>query len=357
MNRFSAILSVLIAILSFVPVASWAGEVTSDVNKTTWQDIFSDVVGKYPIPQADDMSGDTAKKTGRLNIPKNWEFTFGTQRFVASHTSYEFGTDLPPFTKPLSRLEFPINTWWLNFDLRRTCPRWSVGARAGLSVNRNSNNWMKDSDWGNSGGENYLTNYSQSYCDVREAYQFSGDVDVNVSDWLRLPANLEIRPLFTFRYQHFSLMAHDGVQWNYDAGNSESMPGNAISFRQDWWLYMIGARGSYSIDINRNLTVKLKGEADWGPALGYNIDHHIQREGKRLTLENTMGNALYFMTGLDMVIAKTVTIGVGVDYTWISTTGTHWFYNAPEGTDLRWTDGVKVWSDQLALIARVSYAF
>ena len=345
----------IISMLLISSTASWADEKQVDVKKTTWNDIFSDVFGHYPIPNIS-SSDNSAEKTTKLNIPKNWEFDIEMKRLVASHTSYEFGNPEAPFTKPLSRLEFPVNTWWMNFDLRRTCPRWSVGAKAGFSVNRNSNKFMKDSDWNSTENQDYLTNFSKSYCDVKSAFLIRGDVDVNISDWLRLPKSLEIRPLFAFQFQRFALMAHDGVQWNYGPNTSEALDGNGISFRQDWYTYMIGLRGSYSKDLNKYVTIKLKGEADWGPALGYNEDHHILR-GDRFTYEHTSGSSLYFLTGLDMIVSKTITLGIGVDYLWIRTSGTHKWWDPSVPADRSWSDGVHVWSDQLGLTAHVSYAF
>lgn len=350
-NRIVLIVA-LTFILSFSPNILWAGEKTAATQKTIWGDIFSDIFGHYPLPSLPCGDGSTDKAT-KLDIPKNWEFNMETERYVGSYTSYEFGTI---DTKPLSRLEFPVNTWWLNFDVRRTCPRWSIGARTGFSLNRNSNNWMLDSDWHNEGSEHVLDTYSKSYCDVREGLLFRGDVDVNISDWLRLPPSMEIRPLFAFQFQRFNLMAHDGVQWNYEPNTSQKLQGDSISFRQDWWLYLIGLRGSYNFNINKNMTVKLKGEADWGPALGYNEDHHILR-GDRWTYENTLGNALYLLTGLDMTISKTITIGVGINYLWIRTSGAHRWWDPADNADYSWTDGVHVWSDQLGLTAHASYAF
>ena len=238
------------------------------------------------------------------------------------------------------------------------CPRWSIGGQAGFSANRNSNDWMTDSDWATlSSGMNMLTNFSNSYCDVRKAFLFRGDVDVNISDWLKLPPSMEIRPLFAFQYQRYSLVAHDGVQWNYDKNTAQPLNGDFISFRQDWWLYMIGLRGSYGLELNKYMTVKIKGEADWGPVLGYNEDHHLQREGDLWGYINSSGNALYFLTGLDMTVSKTITIGMDVDYLWIRTSGSIHDVNAPEGRDLWWSDDVKAWSDQLGLKVRASYAF
>jgi len=355
MRRSIVLLSVFVCLSFTSPSMLWADEKPGDIKKTTCGDIFSYVFGNYPSTGSV-TTDDIAEKKSKLNIPKNWEFNMEVKRYIASNTSYEFGEPEGNLTKPLSRLEFPINTWWLNFDLRRTCPRWSAGARAGFSMNRNSNGVMEDSDWTTSGGRNVLTNYSRSYCDIRKAFLFKGDVDVNISDWLGLPPSMEIRPLFAFQFQRFNPVAHDGTQWNYDKGTVEDLAGNAISFRQDWYTYMIGMRGSYSFNLNKNVTVKLKTEADWGPAIGHNEDHHILR-GDRWTYEDTPGNALYFLAGFDMVVSKTITIGAGVDYMWIKTFGTHRWRDPSVPVDRTWPDGVKVWSDQLGLTMHASYAF
>lgn len=363
MNRSLALLLALIFILSVSPTMLWADEKATEIQKTTWQDILSDVVGHYPLP-SDLVGNDNKEQKSKLDLPKNWEVGVGVERFIASHTSYDIGLRFAPWTKPLSRLEFPVNTWWLNFDARRTCPRWSIGGRAGFSVNRNSNNWMIDSDWRtNDDDEDVLTNYSKNYCDVRKAFLFRGDVDVNISDWLKLPPSLEIRPLFAFQFQRFNLIMHDGVQWNYVQNDgfvtplAQQLPGDCVSFRQDWWLYMIGLRGSYNLKLNKYVMIKIKGEADWGPALGYNVDHHMQREGDLWGYINSSGNALYFLTGLDMTVSKTITIGVGVDYLRIRTSGIIHDVNTPEGVDQWWSDDVKSYSDQLGLTAHISYAF
>jgi hypothetical protein len=355
MNRSSTLLLVLIFILSISTTMVWADEKTTDTKKTTWQDLFTDVVGHYPLPSIA-IDNDNTEQKNKINIPKNWEFGLEMKRLVASHTSYEFGANGGDFSRPISRLEFPVNTWWLNFDVRRTCPRWSVGGRAGFSVNRNSNNWMIDSDWDSEGSEHFLSDYSKGYDDIREALLFRGDVDVNISDWLRLPPSLELRPLFAFQFQRFYIVSHDDIAWSYAKGTVSDLRGNTVSFRQDWYTYMIGMRGSYSFNLSKYMTVKIKGEADWGPAIGHSEDHHILR-GDRFSYEDTLGNALYFLTGLDMTVSKTITMGIGIDYLWIRTSGTRRSWDPSTNTNESWTDGVHVWSDQLGLTAHVSYAF
>lgn len=350
----------LFVILSVMLLAAqttvWAGE------KTTWNDIFSGVVGHYPPDN----------KPINQYQPKNWEFDFGLQRFIMSHTSYEFGNPDEPKQDHISRLEFPLNTWWLDFNLRRTCPRWSIGGRAGFSVSRNADGPMMDSDWENPENLGMLTTYSESACRAEGNFHFRGDIDVNISDWLRLPPGWQIRPLFAFQYQHFKVAAHDGTQWsvgNYDDEDASgfgldgettatALKDDSIRFRQNYYIYQIGLRAVYDgIKIGKYVVIKLHGEADWGPVIGYNEDHHLQRSGYRFTYEKTSGNSLYFITGMDMVIAKTFTAGIKMDYMWIRTTGVHRMSDSFNKTDQTWSDHVNVWSDQMSLIGHVSYAF
>ena len=144
MNRFTALFLALVVVLFVSPAILLADGKTQDIRKTTWHDIYTDVVGRYPLSVG---QANTVQEKGKLDIPKNWVFDFGVQNFLMSHTSYQFGNSGTPFQKPLSKLEFPFNTWWLESELRRTCPRWSIGLRAGLSVARNTDGRFKDSDW------------------------------------------------------------------------------------------------------------------------------------------------------------------------------------------------------------------
>ncbi len=170
MNKLLVLFLALIIILSISPAMSLADEKTADIKKTTWQDIISDVVGHYPLSV--DQANTSPEQRGKLNVPKNWEFDFDFRRFIMSQTSYEIGSNAAPFQRPLSRLEFPLNTWWLDATLRRTCPRWSVGVRAGMSVAHNVDGRMKDSDWEDSRNTDMLTTYSENACRAEANYLF-----------------------------------------------------------------------------------------------------------------------------------------------------------------------------------------
>jgi len=113
----------MIICLSYVIAGSgWAAEGPVSPKQTLWNDLFTDIVGQYP-PRNTDTGTHMAGYKGRLEMPKNWSFDMGLKRYIISHTSYEFGAPGEPTRQPLSRLEYPLDTWWLSFDLRRTCPR------------------------------------------------------------------------------------------------------------------------------------------------------------------------------------------------------------------------------------------
>lgn len=332
-----------------------ASGLSDAANRMTWKDVFSGMVGKYPtnVPETNTVS----REKGELDPTKNWIFDFGLQRYLVSYTSYEIGTNDAPLYSPLSRLEFPLNTWWLRFELRRTCPRWSAGLRSGLSVARNVDGRFEDSDWENEDAPTIRTTYSQSAMRAEANFLFRGDIDVNVSDWLKLPPSLELRPLFAFQFQRLNLMAHDGVQW--DSSGAQALAGNSIHFRQDYYQYLIGLKGSWQMwKPTKYITIKLKGEADWGPALAYYEDRHLLREGELVARASGLANSLYFLSGVEMEIAKTVTFGIDADYMWlragrVTTRDT----NVPLHTDTSWSNGCRIWTDQFSLTAHVSCAF
>ena len=69
-----------------------------------------------------------AVKDEKSTVPdKKWSTELQLKRYFGSHTSYEFGNPLPPFQAPLSRLEFPMNTWWAGGEVRRSFSRFSAG--------------------------------------------------------------------------------------------------------------------------------------------------------------------------------------------------------------------------------------
>ena len=95
------------------------------------------VIGTFPAMAAviDEKSTVSEKK---------WSAELQLKRYFRSHTSYEFGNPFPPFQAPLSRLEFPMNTWWAGGEVRRSFSRFSVGTEVLAAIPMESDSLMKD---------------------------------------------------------------------------------------------------------------------------------------------------------------------------------------------------------------------
>jgi hypothetical protein len=77
---------------------------------------------------------------------KPWSAELHVKRYFGSHTSFEFGNPFSPYQSPLSRLEFPLNTWWAGGEVRYRFSRFSAGVEVLGNVSRDSDGLFKDSD-------------------------------------------------------------------------------------------------------------------------------------------------------------------------------------------------------------------
>lgn len=299
---------------------------------------------------------------------KPWSAELHVKRYFRSHTSYEFGNPDPPRQAPLSRLEFPMNTWWAGGEFRRRFSRFSAGLEVLRSVSRESEGAFKDSDWTNNTRTDLKTIYSEAECRMEPSYMVRGDVDLKVADWIGLPVWLDPRPVVGIRWQRLEFMAHDGFQvYLYPddenplgAGKPpEPYPGDAIRFSQDYWQFFLGIRTDY--DLGRHLKtsrrLKISGRLDWAYVSGENKDHHLQRRGTRLTFENTSGSAWHASLGFQAGLTENINVGVEAEYLRIQTEGSHQWIDDMERADQTWINGVKVWSEQMSLMIKLEYLF
>jgi outer membrane protease len=288
----------------------------------------------------------------------NWKFELASKYFFASNTSYQFGDIDSGTDMPLSRLEFPINNLWMGIGLRRNFSRYSIGINALSSVMRNARGRMKDSDWENPDDLSYRTTFSLSANRVNYAIIAGGDIDIKVCDWLDFAPTLDIRPLIGFQWQKFSFTVHDGIQYDYYYNTPpRDLPGNLCDFEQTYWQYFAGLRTRWDIGRPLNLlAIKLLAEFHGGYVTGYNKDHHLLRTD-RYTFENTAGYCFYALLGLESQLTKNITLGTGVDYLMIRTEGKHNWRHGQFGIDETWSDGVKVYSDQIGINLNLTYRF
>jgi outer membrane protease len=294
-------------------------------------------------------------------VPITEHFSLGikTMYFFNSHTSYEFGNPFPPYQEPLSRLEFPLDTWWGGIEMRLNYPRFSMGGEVLTNTLGDVQGRMADSDWDDNAAPSLKTIYSESNNRMEPSYMVRADIDLEVSDWLGLPQWFSLRPVAGFRYQNFHMITQDGTQYTpFDGNPPAALPGNGIRFKQTYWQYFTGLRSNIDIGQFMNISsLKLLLQLDWAYVEGSNEDHHLLRAGRRFTYENTYGYAWHASAGLKKGLTKNLILGLELDYLRISTTGSHRLVNDPFGIDFGFSNGVNVWSDQSNVSLSLEYRF
>jgi len=299
------------------------------------------------------------QKEATTQLSKHLSLGVKVKYFDNSHTSYEFGNPFPPYQAPLSRLEFPLDTWWGGVELRLNYPRFSIGGEVLTNALGDAQGRMKDSDWDDEAAPGRKTIYSESSCRMEPSYMARFDIDLEVSDWLGLPQWFSLRPVVGFRYQNFHMVTHDGTQYEpFNGGPPVSLPGNGIRFKQTYWQYFTGIRSSIDIGQFTNISsLKFLMQLDWAYVEGSNEDHHLLRGGNRYTYETTYGEALHASAGLKKGLSKNLFLGFEVDYLQITTTGSHRLVNEASGIDFGFSHGVKVWSQQTSYSMSLEYRF
>jgi outer membrane protease len=216
---------------------------------------------------------------------------------------------------------------------------------------------MRDSDWDNEANLSQKSIYSESNCRLDPSYFLEVEGDLKVSDWLSLPSDLDLRPVIGYRWQKFNFVTHDGSQLALGE-EPVPLPGNTLKFEQTYKQIFLGVRGN--LDLGKwgwlgRLTTLL--QIDWAYVEGSNQDQHLLRTGNRFTYEDTTGQAWHESIALKAYLAKQVALTLKADFIQIATTGTHRLVNAPLGIDFKFSNGVKVWSDQNSISLMLEYAF
>lgn len=216
---------------------------------------------------------------------------------------------------------------------------------------------MRDSDWDDEDNPNQKTIYSESLCRLDPSYFIEVEGTLKVSDWLGLPRGVDLRPVIGYRWQKFNLVAHDGSQVSIGE-QPVTLPGNGIYFDQTFKQIFLGLR--FNLDLGKwgwlgRLTTLA--QIDWAYVEGSNQDLHLLRTGMRYTYDDTIGQAWHESIGLKAHLSKHLNLTLKADFLQIETTGTHRLVNAPLGMELKWSNGVKVWSDQNSLSLILEFVF
>lgn len=290
----------------------------------------------------------------------SWQVDIKLKTLFNSHTSYEFGNPLPPYQKPLSRLEFPVDSVWAGLAVRKQLSRFSLGTEFLTTALDQETGRFKDTDWGDGRNPGRVTNYGETDCRLLPSYQVAADIDMKVADMLHLPQQFDLRPVAGFRWQQLSLVAHDGHQFNYVASGAapviQTLSGNVISFEQNWRQFFTGVRFGYEWkDLPSWLhRLKLQTQLDWSYLEGTNQDNHLLQRN-RTSETHTSGDAWHASLGLLLGLAKNLDLGLEADYLNLQTTGTYILHD--NGNVASWTNGVKVWSEQIGMVVTLGYRF
>lgn len=282
-------------------------------------------------------------------------FSIGMKKYVNSFTSYQFPNPFPPGQDPLSRLEFPIDQWFLGAFGGYYAPSWNLTAQLWTNVNRESGLRMQDSDWDDETQPHQKTIFSESRIRLNKGYL----VDLGLSVAVPAIAIPNIRPVFGCRYQYFDFTTHDGEQFTLD-GDATELPGDGIDFRQIFYHWYLGACVNIDIDlgglVGRWMPVAADLQFDYALVTAKNEDLHLLRSGDRVTEENTRGHCWHVAVGLGMVVGKTVTARIEGDFKRLLTNGAHRLTNPLFDLDFSF-NGSHVWSDQASIsaVGKVSF--
>lgn len=292
---------------------------------------------------------------------RSWSIQLKTKVMLDSHTSFEFGHPFIPQLSPLSRLEFPLDSFWAGLEARRQLGRLSLGVEFLSNMIPQRSGMMRDSDWEDPDDPSLLTILSHSRCRLNPSFQVGGDVDVQVADVLGLSSAFDVRPVVGFSWQQLSFTVSDVTQYTFDANGNvetvESVAGNCLLFDQDWYQAFMGLRLGYTF---RNPPLihplKLYTQLDWRYVRGRNKDRHLLRAGNRITRENTSGDAWHAVFGALIELTPSTNLKLEFEYLRIETNGSHKL-SADYYPTLTWTHGVRVWSEQRSVNLNLEYRF
>lgn len=291
-----------------------------------------------------------------------WTIDYRVRPMFDSHTSYEFGTP-PGFAAgtyaPLSKLDFDLDSTWHGLQIGLEKPNWRVHFEWLTPIQRDINGNMEDFDWIPAGNLISHTLSSERWNDG-QMLDLGGEFKFT-SSLFNLP--IEIWPAGGFRFQRFDITATDIFQVVPPLGPVPALAGvDVITFNQQYYQCYFGGQLRTRLWFAERL-IDVRFQGDGGPAWGYNVDHHLLRDDfipgvfDRFTMETTSGGMWHIGLTVEAPITRRLSLGLQADHMEIRTTGEHRYQQASGGIDRRWTNGVKVKSDQTSLTAFVRARF
>jgi len=280
----------------------------------------------------------------------------GVKKFCNSFTSYQFPNPFPPGQDPLSRLEFPIDQWFLGVGTGYGIGSVVVKFEGWTNANREASLRMQDSDWENEADPGNKSIFSESGCRLNRAWLL--DLQFALASPQPL-GPVDVRPAVGLRYQRFSFTTRDGVQFS-TAGETLELPGDGIDFDQSFYHLYLGGIFHTVVDLGRFTprlpSLRIDIQLDYAPVLARNEDLHLLRGGERITVENTRGHCWHASAGSELCFLGQVKTRLDVDFKRIITHGGHQLTNNAFLINFSF-DGSRVWSDQFSIMASGELSF
>lgn len=268
----------------------------------------------------------------------------GVRKYVSSFTSYQFPNPFPPGQDPLSRLEFPIDQWFMGIQLGYVAPSWTLSGQGWINVSRESARKMQDSDWDDETSPGQKTIFSESQCRLNRGLL----LELQLSIATPLERLYSIRPVAGCRYDYFFFTTHDGFQASLQ-GDSANLPGDGIEFKQTFYHYYVGGMINKTLDVRPLTTLMSKldveGQFDYAIVNARNEDLHLLRSGERITVERTRGHCWHVRVRAALLTNADALVGIEGDFKRLLTDGSHELTNRILNVDFSF-GGSKVWSDQ-----------
>jgi hypothetical protein len=268
----------------------------------------------------------------------------GIKKFINSFCSYQFpGQPGGTFAgqNPLSRLESPIDQWFVGVQLNQVYRTMTFSAELWGRLNQEARLKFQDSDWEFPSDPGQKTTFSESNCRMERGWL----ADVN-ADWEVVAyGGASLRPVAGYRWQNFRFVSHDGFQTSI-AGNPQGpLAGDYILNSYVFKDFYVGAR-SY-VDCGRFGLVL---QADWGWLRADSFDHHLRR-GELGGPMYGNGNSWHLSAIVGVAVGKNVNLRVEGDFKRLVAKNCTMENHDENGVLTGIWDGAKIWSDQQSIAA------
>jgi hypothetical protein len=287
--------------------------------------------------------------------PHGHYWTIGIKKYINSFTSYQFPNPFAPGQDPLSRLEFPIDQWFMGIRANYYARWWSLQCQGWMNVSREGSLKMQDSDWDDETVPGQKTIFSESQCRLNRGVLF----DVRLTTATPLEQFINVRPVFGYRSESFLFTTHDGSQ-TVLGGAASDLLGDGIEFTQSFSHYYLGGifrchvtfPGAYVYISDFDLSF----QADYALVSARNEDLHLLRTGERITKEKTIGHCWHTCLRVAWRAEDMIWVGFEGDFKRLLTDGSHNLTNALFNIDFSFR-GSRVWSDQATISAFAEIKF